>query len=62
MIDIKSEAIAIIDMMPFDSTIDDIMEELYFKAQVDNGLEQLDEGNFISHAEVKQRISKWIIK
>ena len=62
MIDIKSEAIALIEKMPDGSTLDDIMEELYFKAQVDEGLRQLDNGGFISHDDVKQRISKWIIK
>ena len=47
MMDVKSEAIAIINTMPGDSTIEDIMEKLYFKAQVDDGLEQLDKGSFI---------------
>ncbi len=62
MIDVKSEAIAIIEEMPNDSTIEDIIGELYFKAQVDEGLRQLDNGEFISNEEVKQRASKWIIK
>ncbi|MCX6153320.1 MAG: hypothetical protein NT007_04085 [Candidatus Kapabacteria bacterium] len=62
MVDFKSEALAIIKEMPSDSTIEDIMGELYFKAQVDVGLKQLDEGNSLSHTEVKERMSKWIIK
>jgi predicted transcriptional regulator len=62
MYEIKNEAINIIGKMPDDSTLEDIIEELYFKVQVDEGLKQLDNGNFISHNEVKQRISKWIIK
>jgi predicted transcriptional regulator len=60
MIDVKSEAIALIKEMPSDSTIEDIMEELYFKIQVDDGLKQLDQGNFVTHEEVKQRVSRWL--
>jgi len=48
--------------MPVHSTIDDIIEELYFKAQVDEGLRQLDNGEYLTNEEVKERISKWIIK
>jgi len=62
MINTKSEAMAIIAQMPNDSTIEDIMEELYFKAQVDIGLTQLDNGEFISNDIVKQRASRLIIK
>lgn len=56
--DIKSETIALIKEMLSDSTIEDIMGELYFKAQVDAGLKQLDDDEFISHEEVKERMSK----
>ncbi|HPI18781.1 MAG TPA: hypothetical protein PKY56_00285 [Candidatus Kapabacteria bacterium] len=53
---------AMIDRMPDNSTIDDIIEELYFKIQVDEGLRQLDNGEYLTNEEVKERISKWIIK
>lgn len=38
------------------------MAAIYFKMQVDAGLKELDEGKSIPHAEVEQRISKWITK
>lgn len=62
MHEIKTEALYIIGKIPDDSTLEDIIEELYFKAQVDEGLSQLDNSNFIPHNEVKQSVSKWIIK
>ncbi|MBM2815166.1 MAG: hypothetical protein HW421_1928 [Ignavibacteria bacterium] len=62
MIDAKTEAIALIKEMPSDSTIEDIMGELYFKAQVDAGLKQLDKGDFIPHDDIKQRVSQWLSK
>ena len=51
-----------IQSLPEDITIDDIMSELYFKLQVDAGLRDLDEGSGISHEEVEKRMSKWLSK
>ena len=42
-----------------ESLPDDIMDEIYFKSQVDAGLKELDEGKVISHEEVERRLSKW---
>ncbi len=33
-----------------------------FKAQVDDGLRELDEGKGIPHMEVEQKLSKWLTK
>ena len=46
--------------MPDDASLDDIMAEIYFKAQVDAGLRELDDGKGIPHAEVEKRMSKWL--
>jgi predicted transcriptional regulator len=59
---IKQQAIQLIQALPDGATMDDIMAELYFKMQVDAGLKELDEGKSIPHAEVEQRISKWLTK
>ena len=39
---------------------DDVLSELYFKLQVDEGLRELDEGKGIPHQEVKERMSIWV--
>ena len=57
---IKKEVIKLIQSLPDEVTIDDIMAELYFKLQVDAGLKELDEGKGIPHEEVEKRISKWL--
>lgn len=62
MNDLKEQVVQIIKSMPGDVTLDDIMAELYFKLQVDAGLEELDEGKGISHAQVKEQIAKWLKK
>ena len=46
--------------MPKDISIEDIMAELYFRYQVDEGLRQLDEGEGVPHEEVEMRMEKWL--
>ena len=57
---IKQQVIRIIQSLPDDVTLDEVMAELYFKLQVDAGLEELDEGKGIPHEEVEKRMSKWL--
>ena len=49
-----------IQQMPEDIDVPDIMAELYFKQKVDAGLNELDEGKGITHEEVKGRLNKWL--
>lgn len=62
MAEIKQQVIQIIQSLPDDVTLDDILAELYFKLQVDAGLKELDEGEGIPHEEVEKRMSKWLTK
>ncbi len=59
---IKQKVIKMIQSLPEEITVDDTMEEQYFKLQVDEGLRELDEGKGISQEEVEKRMSKWLIK
>lgn len=59
---IKQQVIEMIQSLPDEITVDDIMAELYFKMQVDAGLRELDEGEGITHDQAKQRLSKWLSK
>lgn len=59
---IKQQVLQIIQSLPGNVTINDIMAELYFKLQVDAGLKELDEGKGIPHEEVEKWISKWLTK
>lgn len=62
MLGAKQQVIQMIQALPDEATIDDIMAELYFKLQVDAGLKELDEGKAISHEEVEKRMSQWLTK
>jgi len=46
--------------LPEGITISDIMAELYFRQNVDEGLKELDEGKAISHEEAKKRLNRWL--
>ena len=46
-----------IEALPEEITVDDIMAELYFMKQVDAGLKELDDGKGIPHEEVEKRIA-----
>ncbi len=41
--------------LPSDATCEDAIERLVFLAKIEEGLAQLDAGQFISHEEVKRR-------
>jgi len=60
MFGVKQEVIKLVQSLPDEVTVDDIMAVLYFKLQVDAGLKELDEGKGIPHQEVESRMSKWL--
>jgi len=60
MATVKEDVLRLVQALPDDVSLEDVMEELYFKAQVDEGLRQLDEGHGIPHEEMKRRMAKWL--
>ena len=53
----KQTTLKIIEGMPEDASLEDIMYELYFRQRVDRGLRELDEGETVSHDEVKRSVA-----
>ena len=53
---VKQKIIQMIESLPEDVTVDDILAELYFRLQVDAGLKELDEGKWIPHEDIEKRI------
>ena len=49
-----------IEKLPEDITVSDIMAELYFRQNIDEGLKELDEGKGISQDEAKKRLNQWL--
>lgn len=56
----KDAARRIIEQMPDDASLEDIMYQLYFRATIDRGLEELRTGKTVSHEEVKRSLAKWL--
>lgn len=60
MAELKNKVIELIKGLPDDVTVDDIIEQLHFKIQIDAGLKELDEGQVIGHEDVVNKMDKWI--
>ena len=56
---IKQTALHAIENLPEDVDYDDIMEAIYVQQKIAKGLEQLDEGKYLTHEQVKDRVKKW---
>jgi predicted transcriptional regulator len=56
----KQAAVELIQQMDDDASLEDIMYELYFRQRIDRGLEQLERGETVTHAEVKRSVSQWL--
>lgn len=57
---LKDDVIKLIQNLPENVTIDDIMNELYIRTKIEAGIKELDEGKGIDHEVVKGRFSKWL--
>jgi predicted transcriptional regulator len=44
------------EKLPADATVEEAMERLYFLSKIEQGLEQADAGQTISHEEVRRRL------
>jgi len=60
MPNIKEDIIRMVQNMPEGVSVEDVMAEIYFRCQVDEGLKELDSSKGISHKEVEKRMAKWI--
>jgi len=57
---IKDDVNQIIDNLPDDCSLEDIQYTLYVRKKIQQGLDDLDNGNFISHEEMEKRMAKWL--
>lgn len=55
----KDIAIQIINALPDTVDMEEIIEALYIRMKVEKGLQDFEEGNLISHVELKKEISNW---
>ena len=56
----KEKVLSIVQQLPDDSSIDDIADRIDFIAGIQRGLNELDSGEGVSHAEVKKELASWL--
>jgi len=56
----KEKMIHAVEDLSDDATIEDAMERLLFLAKIERGIQQADAGQTITHAQVKEKMAKWL--
>ncbi len=57
---IKEEVISLVKKMPENTTLEDIMEQIYVKQKILKGQKQLESGQFYTHDEAREIMSEWL--
>jgi predicted transcriptional regulator len=56
----KTEVLRMIGEMPENSSLDEIIYQIYFRQRVDRGLRELANGKTVSHDEVERSVGRWL--
>jgi predicted transcriptional regulator len=56
----KQSVLRLIERLPEDVALFDIMEELYTRQAIDEGLRELDEGKGVPQEEAERKLAKWV--
>ena len=57
---VKKIARGVIDKLPDDTTLDDIIHALYIRIKLERAEKSIRDGNGIPHEEAKKRLQKWL--
>jgi len=56
----KDQARQVIDALPEDASLDDIIHALYVRAKFEHGERQIRQGQGIPHDAAKEHLQKWL--
>ena len=56
----KDAAKQVIEALPDDATVDDIIHALYIRVKCERGEREIRDGKGIPHDQAKQRMQKWL--
>lgn len=56
----KEKVLQAVQNLPDDASVEEAMERLLLLAKIDRGLAQADAGQTIPHAQLKERMAKWL--
>ncbi|THF76250.1 hypothetical protein [Cohnella fermenti] len=57
---VKDEVIKLIQDLPENATVEDILYKLYARAKIEEGINELDAGKGVPHTEALEHIKKWL--
>lgn len=55
----KQKALAVVERLPPDATLEKVIEQLYFLYKVERGLAEADAGDTVSHEEALAEREQW---
>jgi predicted transcriptional regulator len=58
----KEQVQQILATLPEDASLEDIQYHIYVRQKIQQGVDDVDAGRTISHAEVQRRLAKWLTK
>jgi predicted transcriptional regulator len=58
----KDQVQQILQVLPEDASLEDIQYHIYVRQKIQQGVEDSEAGRVVSHAEVQQRLAKWLTK
>ena len=58
----KEQVQQILEMLPEDASLEDIQYHIYVRQKIQQGIDDEDAGRVVSHADVQQRLAKWLTK
>lgn len=57
---VKDQILKAIQDLPDDATVESAMERLYLLYNIEQGIEQADQGQVVSQEEAKRRMEQWL--
>lgn len=58
----KEQVQEILETLPEDASLEDIQYHIYVRQKIQQGMDEVESGQVISHEEVQQRLAKWLTK
>ena len=57
---VKEKVLHAVQSLPADASFEDAMERLLFISKIEKGIQQADSGQTLSHAQVREKMAKWL--
>ena len=57
----KTTVIETIQQLPEEFSIDELIERLIVEQKIEEGRQQIKDGNIVSERDVKERMKKWLV-